>query len=460
MSRSRPSCFRANSMSSPSLRGTSVIVAGAGLAGLSAAHDLHDRGARVTVFEARDRVGGRVWTLRDGFAAGQHGEAGADLIDEAQHEIRDLARSLGLPLVPILRTGWGQVQRGRDGRLRPARGWKSWEALAAALEPLVRTYRLAEQQWTSGVVEAIARQSVDAWLARSQAGDELRAMAWGLRGFFLADPTELSLLALVDQMTSSEAAGDGGLFRIAGGNDRLATALAAPLGRRLHLQHEIVRVARRRSSVTVTVRDRNGSLSKATADWLVLAIPAPLLASIVIRPALPEAQQRAIRSLKYGRATKTLLQFDRPFWRRAREPRAWGTPLPIGAAWDASEDQRGRHAVLTLLAGGSASRDTQALLRRGGPAALVDELQWLGAGGARLTGWRSISWDRDPWARGGYAFIDPGYPVELHHWLARPAGRLVFAGEHTSLRWQGYMNGAVESGRRAAAEIALLAGRS
>lgn len=81
---------------SPSLRGMSVIVAGAGLAGLTAAYELQRRGAQVTVVEARDRVGGRVWTRRDGFAEGQHAEGGGYMIDPDQESIRRLAKDLGL----------------------------------------------------------------------------------------------------------------------------------------------------------------------------------------------------------------------------------------------------------------------------------------------------------------------------------------------------------------------------
>src|SRR5690349_3939337 len=111
------------------LRGVSVLVAGAGLAGLGAARDLLTRGADVTVVEVRDRVGGRVWTLRDGFAERQHAEAGGDMIDESQTEIRTLAADLGLKLTRILRGGFGYVCADGAGRPRivrtnAARGWE------------------------------------------------------------------------------------------------------------------------------------------------------------------------------------------------------------------------------------------------------------------------------------------------------------------------------------------------
>ncbi|MGE3518758.1 MAG: flavin monoamine oxidase family protein, partial [Vicinamibacterales bacterium] len=199
---------------------------------------------------------------------------------------------------------------------------------------------------------------------------------------------------------------------------------------------------------------RNGrDRSQLKADYAVLAIPATLLRRIPITPALPSQQHEAIASLRYGRGTKTLLQFNRRFWRMPGRPKAFGSPLPIGAGWDANEEQRGSPGILTLLAGGSASDATADLINREGVAGIVRALDWLGASRATLLHAHQTQWEADPWARGGYAVFDPQFPPALRGWLARPCGHLFFAGEHTSLRWQGYMNGAVESGRRAAAEV-------
>src|SRR3954466_7622982 len=110
--------LRVEPVSDTTLIGVSVLVAGAGFAGLAAARDLMALGATVTVIDVRDRVGGRVWTIRDGFAEGQHAEAGGDFIDEDQHEIRSLAAELGLELTRILRGGFGYVRPDQAGRPR------------------------------------------------------------------------------------------------------------------------------------------------------------------------------------------------------------------------------------------------------------------------------------------------------------------------------------------------------
>jgi monoamine oxidase len=436
------------------LAGVSVLVAGAGLAGLTAARDLVRMGADVTVVEARNRVGGRVWTIRDGFADAQHAEAGADLIEESQHEIRRLAEELGLKLTRILRGGWGYVRPDARGRPRIQRRGivRGWDRLSTNLTGLVERYRLVERRWDSPVTTELARKSVAQWLDEIRADDELRATALGLRGFFLADPEELSLLALVDQFASDDMPG-GVTYRVSGGNDRLATALADSLGDRVRLSTELVAVSHRGRGVRASIK-QGRQVSLIHCDYLVFTVPAPLLRRIPITPALPAQQHEAIASLKYGRATRTLLQFSQRFWRAPGRPRAFGSPLPFGAVWEGNEEQRGRAGILSLMAGASASDEAAAIGATEGPAALARWLEWLGSRGADPVAWRQVVWESDPFARGGYAFFDPTFDPSLRTWLARPCGRLFFAGEHTSLQWQGYMNGAVESGRRAAAEIA------
>lgn len=437
-----------------SLSGVSVLVAGAGLAGLVAARDLADRGAAVTVIEARDRVGGRVQTARNGFIDGQHAELGADMIDEAHNETRALAEELGLAPIRILSSGFGYARVAANGavRLVPRSSVRGWDRLATELSGLARRYRWTEQRWDSPVAADIARRSVGAWLDEVHADPELRTTALGLRGFFLADPDELSLLALVDQFASDSEPAPGKMYRIEGGNDRLATALAAPLEGRLHLSTEVLGVSQRGGTVRVSLRSGRRR-DQVTVDYVVFALPATLLRRVPITPALPVQQHDAIASIKYGRGTKTLLQFTQRFWRRPGRPRAFGSALPIGAGWDANEQQRGRPGILSLLAGGSASDATADIVAREGIGGLVRGLDWLGSSKAELVGWSQTRWESEPWSRGGYAVFDPAFAPGLRGWLAQPCGRLFFAGEHTSQRWQGYMNGAVESGRRAAAEV-------
>jgi monoamine oxidase len=436
------------------LSGTSVIVLGAGLAGLSAARSLEQRGASVTVIEARDRVGGRVVTLRGAFAGRQTAEGGADLIEHEQQHVLDLARDLGLKTVRILRSGFGFYGPDSRGRRSIQSGSRAFSSIGKSMAPLVREFHLAQRRWDSAVGMALARRSVAQWLDEMNAADDLRARLRGFRGFFLADPEDLSLLPVVEQFADWEVPGRDAMYRIEGGNDRLATGLARRLRGRLLLRTIARRIAQRAAGVVVTVEDESRR-SELSADFVVCALPASTARDLTFEPALPDPQCAAIARLRYGCATRLLLQFETRFWLKVGRPRAYGTDLPTGAVWDGNEHQRGPRGILIFLAGGRASEALQRMLEQGGERAVLQELGWLGEP-SRVVAARSIVWEHDRWAKGGYAYFDPAFDPLWREWLARPAGRIVFAGEHTSIKYQGYMNGAIESGLRAAAEVAAL----
>jgi monoamine oxidase len=434
-----------------SLRGVSVLIAGAGLAGLTAARDLLKKGAEALVVEARHRVGGRVYTRHEPFLDRQHAEAGGDLIDESQDEICKLISEVGLRRARILPGGFTGIRRGSHGRR--VSGRKGWFDLARRLQPEIRSFCLSEQRWDGTVAEVLARESVAQWLDRIRAPRDLRATARGLRGFFLADPEDLSLLALVEQFADEGPPGGETMFRIKGGNSRLPEVLAAGLGERLRIDTALRAVRQTADGVMATV-ENDSRIEQVPVDYLICAVPTTTLRDVQFDPRMPDEQRDAVANLKYGAATKTALQFDRAVWRKPGKPRGYGTNLPIGAVWDGNDEQKGEAGILTLLAGGRASAETQQMLAAGGGTRIAAELTWMDLKKTSLLAWDSVSWENDPWAKGGYAYFDPDYKPEIRHWLARRFGRVFFAGEHTSLKWQGYMNGAVESGLRAAEEVA------
>jgi monoamine oxidase len=436
------------------LRGVRVIVAGAGLSGLVTARALSREGASVRIVEARDRIGGCVWTYRDAPIAPSHAELGGEFIDKSHKAIRKLCKELDLRLVRVLRRGFGIAieQRGRI-RVLPKQT-PLWKSLTEALEPAAAALEAANRDWRSTAAKVIARRSFREVLDGADVEGPIHALATALRGLFLADPEQLSAIVPVEQTL----AGDPGrvpMYRIAGGADRLPEALQKDTRARLDLRHVVRSVEHDRHSVTVTIEGPNQNLARAKVDYFVSCVPTPLLLELAFSPPLADAERGAVESLSYGPATKALLRFTRRWWRRPGRPRAFATNLPIGALWESAEEQDDATA-LTLMAGGRASAELRDLLNREGALGLRKRLRWLGGGPKETPAVHAVTWEDDPWARGGYAYFSPGFDPGLHHLLSRGAGRVLFAGAHTSREFPGYMNGAVESGLRVASEIVSL----
>ncbi len=438
-----------------SLRGTRVVVVGAGLAGLTAARDLARQGAEVRVVEARERLGGRVWTMREDDFSTEPVEAGGEFIDGDHTAIRELARALGVPLVRVIRGGFGLALE-TNGRFKiHATQQPVWKAFQRALAPDANAFRSDGCNWNGSLAATVARRSLDALLLARNARADVRAMAAALRGFFLADSDALSALVGVELSMENTDPGDVPMYRVNGGNDLLINALARNKNLTFSLRRAVKRVEQNAEEVTLSVVEPDGRLETLRAEYVVVTVPPPVLRTWTFSPALPPEQRRAFERLSYGFGTKALLRFDTRWWRAANRPRAFGTNLPIGAVWEATE-RRGGPAILTLLAGGRASEQLQEILEKeGGGEAVVNRLWWLGTP-SPLREIRSMTWERDRWARGGYAFFGPSFEPSWRDDLSRAFGRIVFAGDHTSREWQGYMNGAVESGQRAAKEVAAL----
>ena len=431
------------------MHGSSVLVAGAGLAGLVAAHELARAGALVTVVDARDYAGGRVRTVR-AFEHGGYAEAGGEFIEPAHKETVGLCQAFGLRLVRVLHAGFAHRHRGADGRFHLSRT-EPWQRLSDALQPLINRYKASRGDPSADAVREMATMSLREWLRRVDAPADLHAMVDAMRGFFLAEAEEISVLPYVEQLSQGGSPAQSELHRIEGGNDRLVDALVRATPARLLFGHVIHAISQATDRVVVTSRDASGLTQQLEADAIVVALPASTLRDVEIRPALPDDQQRAIQRLSYGCATKVIVQSPRSLF-GDRHARAFATDTRLGAFWDASEHQQQPGSIAVFLGGGAAAswlRDAAAH----GADDLMGDLCWLGMNAAPIAHVHVADWSADPHSRGGYAYFDPAFDPAWRALLRKPAGRIVFAGEHTSERWQGFMNGAVESGQRAAREL-------
>lgn len=434
------------------LKGQRVIVIGGGLAGLAASRDLIARGADVQLIEARERLGGRVWSVLDKDFSDTPLELGGEFIDGDHEAIRALCHELKLTLVPVLREGFG-LALDANGRVQVFNGMRPiWNDFKNALKQEADAFEQVECDWNSTVAQLIAARSTESLLQARGASREVIAMAQALRGFFLADPDQLSALIAVELSMQPKDPGHVNVSRIKGGNSRLVDALAKQRGLKIALKSPVTRIEQDDREVRVIAADGSKRGAVIKGDFAVLTAPAPIARTLEFDPAPPASLRRAWQAVIGGPATKAHVRFDKGWWRKPGRPRAFGSNLDTGAVWEVAGTGP---ACLTLLCGGRASQEVRALLEDGGPQRVVRRLAWLGeVEDAR--DFRSITWELDPYARGGYAVFGTGFKPEWHAEMTRAFGRIAMAGEHTSRDFGGYMNGAVESGQRAARDIEMM----
>lgn len=445
-----------------------VAVVGAGLAGLACALELTEAGHDVTVFEARARPGGRVRTLRETFADGLTAEAGAMQVLE-NHELTYAAvQRFELPMVEITPDAPNSLGWMRGRRMVVPRGEEfPWPVELTARERELGAAGMRREYWGRELEIAAAHADTLDWPpAELRDLDRLTlAGLWRQNGasegaiaVLRFGPTDLlgggaEVYSALNGLREASLRRPGRSFRIAGGNERFPFAYAAKLGERVRYGAELVRIAPGADRVTITVRDGAGR-HEVTADRLVCALPFSVLRDVPVDPPFSDGKTRAIRELRYSSVTRVYLQVRRRFWEDEGLPGPAMTDLPIQYIIHPSAGQPGPRGILETYVTGAEARRLAGLTEPDRQAAVLAEVARVYPDlPAHYEGGTSMCWDRDPWARGAYAYFEPGEMTALLPHIARSEGRVHFAGDHTSSR-PGWMQGAIASGLRAAAEVA------
>ncbi len=399
--------------------GMRVVVIGAGFAGLAAADALVTAGAEVVVLEARDRVGGRVWSRE--LPSGDVIEMGAEFILPGDRVIRETAARLGLELFAKGTTYGDREPRGGIGVSR--------SELVAGYGAVAAAAGLGRLGGGS-VVDALERLSMT-----PGAREAIRARV----EVSTAYSTEDQAAAVLSE--AGTGFGDFATHSIAGGNQRVATALAARLGDAVRLRSAVERVAW--SSGSVRVRAAGDDIE---ADATVIAVPASVIDRIAFDPPLPPSKVQALSSVRYGDAAKLFLPLDddvQPSATLSVPDRFWtftqhrpnGDPLRVAGSFAGSSLAMSRLAVAS------------------GPDRWIEAVRRLRPDLPIRPDEAVLStWADDPWIGAAYSARSRTSPMDDAA-LAAPVGPLHFAGEHTAGPRHALMDGALESGLRASAEV-------
>ncbi len=396
-----------------------VVVVGAGFAGLAAADALRRGGTEVTVLEARERVGGRVWSVPFGPAEAIV-ERGAEFILPGYEVMEELAARFAIPLV-LKGTPYGRRTPVGAEAVSEAELERAFARIAAGPLPVGES-----------VAEAVDGLGLGPRLAR------LVKTRVAISNGHPAEDLEAAVLE-----ESASTFGDFDNHTLEGGNMRLASALAAELGDAVHLGAPLRRVRWEEGAVTVDT-----DAGEVEAEAAVIAIPTGPLAAVEFEPALEGLTAAALRAVTYGQNSKLFLPLRAPappsavmsvaghFWTYTQNGPG-GEPAPFVVGYT------GTAAAIAALGGSAEPERWVAAL-----AALRPDLDLDADPAAALLS----SWDEDPWAQGSYSARALHAPLRDAD-LQRPLGPLHFAGEHTAGEWHGLMEGALRSGRRAAAQI-------
>ena len=449
-----------------------VVVVGAGIAGLVAAREVARKGRSVLVVEARKRVGGRV--LNHHLSKG-HGseviESGGAFIGPTQNHIAALADELGVPTFLEYNSGNSVYLSTTIGRLEypgtvppdptilvdAALLLQQIDAYAAEIDVAAPWAHPRAQEWDS--------MTLGQWIHANTvnpAGIENVIACWTQPGFG-ADPSELSFLFTLWYVACSGDETHKGTFsrnsdtangaqerRFVGGSQRVPLRLAKKLGDIVALRAPVHRIAQKHHKVHV--KTGRGTV---VAKRVIVAAPPPTVLDMGFHPGLPADRRALLTSLRMGQLMKCDAIYETPFW-RAKGLTGFGIS-DHGAARAVFDNTppSGGPGVLLAFVGGSTWRTYGTLPKDQRRAAVLQGFaEMFGPEALHPTDYVEHDWTKERWTRGGPTAIHaPGTLVPYGSSVRRPLGRVHWAGTETATYWSGYMDGAVSSGQRAAAEV-------
>jgi monoamine oxidase len=463
----------AGKFASPSNPATAprIVVIGAGLAGLTCAYRLKQAGHTAQVHEAADRVGGRCWTIRGAFADGQIAEHGGELIDQGHTAIRQLASELGLKLDNLLQ---GE-RNGTEPTYYFDGAHYTFEQATADLKGIWQklhqdvseaSYPTLYSGYTQRGFE-LDHMSIADWINETVPGGmgsklgQLLDIAYNIEyGAESSEQSALNLLYLLGYVGAGQLRLFGKSnekYHVQGGNDQIPTRLDAALGGQITLGSELVAIRLRSDGAYSLGFRQRGSTKTVVADRVVLALPFAVLRASVdyAQAGFKELKRTAIAEQGMGTNSKLHAQFRTRHWESLGSNGDTVADTGYQNTWDVTRAQPGRSGILVDYTGGQIG----ASFGSGKPTSRAEhflaQLEPVLPGiSAKWNGRATVDfWAANPFTHGSYSYWKVGQYTRFAGVEREIEGACHFCGEHTSIDFQGYLNGAVETGERAADEV-------
>jgi len=450
-----------------SVKPKKVIIVGAGLAGLSAGFELKKAGHNPIILEVQQRVGGRVYTLRDPFTEGLYAEVGAMRIPRAHSLTMEYISKFGLKTSDFTMDNpnayyyiSGNKIRAIDANANPSRlgfevnenevGKTSNQLYMEAIQPLMD---LLEKNGDSAWDEIVAKYDEHS----TREFLELQGWSEGMIEMFglLANQESVMNSSFLELFREDSGNYYTNMVEIDGGTDRLPYAFLPELKDNIRFGAKMTAMDQSPDDVTIHYQTPAGKFSE-TGDYAIVTVPFPVLRHVEVLKPFSRAKNRAIRQLHYDASAKILFQCKRRFWEEDEGIFGGGTmtDLPIRNLYYPDHGRETGRGV--ILASYTWSEDAQRWGSLKPDDRIVQALDDVAEIHPQITQEFEVGtswmWHDDEFAGGAFALFDPGQQTLLHEEIVKPEGRIHFAGEHASL-YHAWIQGAFESGLRAAIAI-------
>jgi monoamine oxidase len=447
-----------------------IVVVGGGLAGLVATYRLQQAGYMAELHEASSRLGGRCWTIRGAFAEGQIAEHGGELIDNGHNQMKQLVQELGLDLDNLVQgeqngtemvayfDGAPYTFAQMTGDLKQI--WQQLHSdVSAASYPTL--YNLSTQRGRE-----LDAMSITDWINAYVPGGmssklgQMLDVAYNIEyGAESSEQSSLNMLYLLGYVGPGQFRTFGKSnekFRVRGGNDQVASRLASLVASQVTPGSELTAIKLNPAGSYTLTFDEGAASKSVTADVVILALPFSLLRSVDWSKAGFNAVKRtAIRELAMGTNSKLHVQFSKRLWREQGLNGETYSDTGYQNTWEVTRAQAGSSGILVDYTGGTIGASFGSGTPSSRAKQFLAQIEPVIPGATKAWNGRATIdfWTGYEWTKGSYSYWKIGQYTRFVGAEREQSRACHFAGEHTSVDFQGYLNGAVESGERAAGEV-------